>query len=251
MTPLPLPVRHRSPRESSRKIRTLKQVPAVVYGHGLETKHVAVDSGVFRRAFHHASYSMLLDLDLDGKEKIPALVHEVQYDPVTESVLHVDFYAVRMDEKIKTHVPLKFFGFSEAVKQGAVLNTNKHDVEITCLPNDLIHEIPVDLSKLEKLNDAIHVKDLALPPGITLVSAPEDLVVSAVVLKVIVEEAPVVEAAVAVPGAEGAAAPAAGAEGAEAGKPGTEGEKGAAKKEEAAGAKPGAKKEEGKGEKKK
>lgn len=248
MTALPLPILSRSAQDSPRKIRSLKQIPGVVYGRGFETKHLAVDSRTFRRVFSQAGYSVLLSLDMEGQEGIPVLVHDVQLDPVTEEVLHMDFYAVRMDEKITTHIPLRFFGVSEAVKQGAILNTNKHDVEISCLPKDLVREIQVDLAKLQKLNDAIHVRDLTLAPGIMIVSSPDDLVVSAIVLKVVVEEAPVVEATAAVPGVEGAAAP---AEGADAVKPEAEGENGAAKKEETSSAKPGGKKEKGKAEKKK
>lgn len=201
-----LPVLVRQTEERAKALREGKMVPGVVYGHGFQNVHLKVDYQTFRRVFQAATFSTLVTLDIDGKQQVPVLIHEVQYDPVTDLITHVDFYAVRMDEKVATHIALEFIGVSEAVKLGAVLNTNKHQVEVSALPGDLVHTIPVDLTKLEKIGDIIRIKDLVPPKGIEILANPEEPIVSAVELKII-EETPVEAAPVegAVP-AEGAAA---------------------------------------------
>ena len=190
-------------------LRREKLIPAVVYGRGFENIHLKMDYQTFRRVFTKATFSTIINLDIDGKKKVPVLVHEVQYHPVTDDIVHVDFYAVRMDEKVTTHIALNFTGQSEAVKQGAVLATNKQEVEVTCLPGDLVHDIEVDLSALAAVGDTIRIEDLKVPSGIEILDSPEEPIVSAVEQKV-VEETPAGE------GAEAAAGEAA-AEGDESG----------------------------------
>lgn len=209
MQKIELPVLVRQTEERAKALREGKMVPGVVYGHGFENVHLKVDYQTFRRVFEAATFSTLVTLDIDGKKQVPVLIHEVQYDPVTDLITHVDFYAVRMDEKVTTHISLEFVGASEAVKLGAVLNTNKHQVEVSALPGDLVHTIPVDLTKLEKIGDIIRIKDIVPPKGVEILANPEEPIVSAVELKIVeetpVEAAPVEGAATAEGAAEGAA----------------------------------------------
>ena len=233
MDAVDLPVSLRSSEERSRQLRLGNMLPAVVYGQGRQTVSLKMPYQQFRRIFEKAAFSTLLNLDIGNQEKIPVLVHEVQYDPVTDQISHVDFYAVRMDQKVTTHVALEFTGVSQAVKLGALLQTVHHEVKISCLPKDLIHSIAVDLSVLQKIGDVIRVKDLKAPSGVEILTSLEEPVVSAIELK-IVEETPVVEAAAVAP--EGAAP--------------AEGEAGKAPGEGAATSAP-VKPEKGKGEKEK
>jgi large subunit ribosomal protein L25 len=177
-------------------------IPGVVYGHGFTNAHVKVDYQTFRRTFEQATYSTLVTLQIDGKD-VPVLIHEVQYDPITDNIIHVDFHAVRMDEKVETHIALEFVGESEAVRLGAVLNTVKHEVMVSCLPGDLVHNITVDISSLKEVGDIIRIADIQVPKGIVILAEPEDAVVSAIELRV-VEEAPAEAAVEAAPAAEGA-----------------------------------------------
>jgi large subunit ribosomal protein L25 len=208
MQKIELPVLVRQTEERAKTLREGKMVPGVVYGHGFQNVHLKMDYQTFRRVFETATFSTLVTLDIDGKQQVPVLIHEVQYDPVTDLITHVDFYAVRMDEKVTTHIAFEFVGASEAVKLGAVLNTNKHQVEVSALPGDLVHTIPVDLTKLEKIGDIIRIKDIVPPKGVEILANPEEPIVSAIELKII-EETP----AEAAP-AEGATAEGAPAEGA-------------------------------------
>lgn len=197
MEKVTLPLQVRSTDDRADYLRKENKIPGVVYGHGFENLHVKVDYQTFRRVFEQATYSTLVSLQADGKD-IPVLIHEVQYHPVTDKIIHIDFYAVRMDQKVTTHIALEFIGVSEAVKQGAVLNTVKHEVEVSCLPGDLVHHIQVDISALQQIGDMIRVADMAVPKGIEILTAAEEPIVSAVELKVVedvAEEAPAAEGA--------------------------------------------------------
>jgi len=201
-------------------LRRDKKIPAVVYGHGFENLSLMMDYQTFRRTFQRATYSTIITLNVEGKNAIPVLVHQVQYHPVTDEIVHVDFYAVRMDQKVTTHIAFDFVGESEAVKLGAVLNTTKHAVEVSCLPGDLVHNIEVDISVLKEIGDTIRISDIAVPKGVEFLVAPEDPIVSAIEPKIIEEEEPEVVEGEEVEGEEG-----------EAGEEGAEGEGEGEKKE--------------------
>jgi len=202
MEKIALAVLPRSTDDRADRIRKNKMIPGVVYGHGFTNAHVKVDYQTFRRTFEQATYSTLVNLHIDGKD-VPVLIHEVQYDPVSDNIIHVDFHAVRMDEKVETHIALEFVGESEAVRKGAVLNTVKHEVMVSCLPGDLVHSIPVDISSLKEIGDIIRIADIQAPKGVEILASPEDAVISAVELRV-VEEAPAEAAPEAAAPAEGA-----------------------------------------------
>lgn len=211
MTPTTLSAELRTNTERANRLRLSKMIPAVVYGHGFETMALKLDYQTFRRAFEQATYSTIVSLNIHGQKELPVLIHDVQYNPVTDAITHVDFYAVRMDEKVKTHIAFEFIGVSEAIKLGALMNVTKHEVEVSALPGDLVHTIPVDISSLEKIGDIIRIGQIKAPKGIEFLAGAEEPVVSAIELRVI-EETPVAAAATPAEGApaaaaEGAAAP--------------------------------------------
>jgi len=188
MEKMTLPVQVRTLDEKPAHLRQNHLIPGVIYGKGFENMHVKVDYQTFRRTFEQATYSTLVGLDVGGKE-VPVLIQEVQYDPLSDNITHIDFHAVRMDEKVSTHIAIEFIGDSEAVKLGAVLNTLKNEVEVSALPGDLVHTIQVDISALKEVGDIIRIADLTPPPGVEILANPEEPLVSAVELKV-VEEVP-------------------------------------------------------------
>lgn len=149
-------------------LRTLRKngrMPAITYGHGIESQALDVSAAEFGKVFAAAGASTVVALSIDGSNK-NVVINDVQYDPMTGAPIHADLYQVRMDEKIKADVPLKFVGVSHAVKDlGGILVKPADTVEIEALPADLPHEIVVDLSKLEVLNSKLTLKDLALPKG--------------------------------------------------------------------------------------
>ena len=120
-------------------------------------------------------------MDVDGKEKMNVLVHALQRDPVTDNIKHVDFINVRMDQEIHTKVPVELTGVAPAVKeQGGTLMHHLSDLEIKCLPKDLVHNFTVSVDSLNDFHSYVRVKDIEVPDTITVMNDPEDLVATVV-----------------------------------------------------------------------
>ena len=184
MVKVALKVNKRTSNKGLKSIRKESAVPAVIYGLGKDPVALKMAYSDFERAFRVASYSTLIDLDVDNsKEKV--LVKDVQYHPVTDNVLHVDFLRVDMKKEITAEVGLVFTGAAPAVKnEGCVLTTARDFVEIKCLPDDLVHDIEVSLNSLEHAGDALHVKDLKLPKGVAVTDDPEIVLVQVMITRV-------------------------------------------------------------------
>jgi len=167
--------------EKGRKVRSLRReglIPAELYGHGLENKHLAVRVREFGKVFKEAGKNTLLTLSLEG-EKRPVLIHEVQRDYISNDIAHVDFYQVSMKEEIKAKIPLEFLGESPAVKgQGGVLNKAITEIEVQALPDHLPHRLSVSLDALTELNASFYVKDLVVPKGVKILVEPETVLVT-------------------------------------------------------------------------
>ncbi len=176
-------------------LRAAGRIPVELYGHGSENAHLTVPAKELLRLLKSEGHSSLVDLVVDGKPQ-RVLMQDVQTSVHDDAVVHVDFYAIRKGEKITTHVPVSFIGESPAVKaEGGVLNKNLHEIEVEALPDDLPHEIEVDLSVLAVLDSSIHVKDLKTLKGVEFKIDLETVIVSVSPPRVI-EEAPVVAEAV-------------------------------------------------------
>ncbi len=177
-------------------IRRAGQLPAVLYGRHVE-KPIAIvlDARETGRTLAKVSSSSLVTIELDGTE-YPALVREKQRDFIKNRLLHVDFLAVSLTEKLTAHVGIELTGLSLAVKDfNAILVTGLSEIEVECLPADLPERITVDVSPLVKVGDAIHVGDLILSDKVKVLSSPEEMVVIATAAKVeeVVEVAAPVE----------------------------------------------------------
>ncbi len=200
----------RDAAQKAKVFRAAGRIPAVYYGRGRPTVTLLLDYQKFRKVFEKAGENTIIELAMDGK-KFPVLVHEVQYDPVSDRFAHVDFIHVDMEKEVTTSVKIVCAGICPAVKNmGGILDVLKHEVKIKCLPKDLIHSIEVDVSSIVDFHTSIHVKDLKVPSGIKILDNVEDTVVTASPIKV-EEEAP--KPAEAAP-AEGAPVAAGGAPGA-------------------------------------
>jgi large subunit ribosomal protein L25 len=226
-----------------KKVRFLRNngiVPVHLFGHDVESQSLQGDAMTLNKVLAHAGHTRLIDLKVGKSKKAHSvMVREVQKDPVRGSLIHVDFYEVNMAEKIKVEVPIVLVGESPALKiRENMLNQNLNTLTIECLPDKMVDQIQVDISSIQEVDQAVHVKDIVLP-DIAILNDP-DLVIAKVSLRPVevVEEVKPAEAVV----AEGAEAAAAGAEGA------AEGE---AKGETKTEAKTGAAKAEAKAEKEK
>src|SRR6184192_1649615 len=197
-----------SPRQplGKRSRRLLRQgkVPAIVYGHNTEPTPITLDRLEFQRVFVKSGRTHLVDLAIDGKtEKV--LVREIQTHPRRLGPIHVDFYQVNLEEKIRVEVPVHLTGESAAVKRGdADILQPIHALEVECLPTDIPGEFEVDLSPLAEIDAELRVSEIDVPKGVTVLADPDELVVKIVhkrELKV-EEELPAAEPAVPAEGEE-------------------------------------------------
>ncbi len=165
-----------------KQLRAEGWIPAVLYGPDTPSRPIQVEDRSLLKALQVAGSTMLLDLYVDDKKKpIAVLAREVQFDVLTGRPQHVDFFQVRLTQKVRTSPRLELLGESPLVKSGgAVMVQILDQVEVECLPTDLIGSIPVDLSVLEDLGDSIVVGDLPVPPGVTILADPHDIVISVV-----------------------------------------------------------------------
>lgn len=164
-----------------KKVKSLRReglVPAVLYGHETVSIPLQVEERELNRVLAQAGGHRLIALKVGrSRKRQMALARDVQWDVIAGKPIHVDFYAVVMTEKITTEVPLVFVGEAPAADQvGAMVLQGLDEVEIECLPGDLIEAIEVDLSGLKEIDQAIYVKDLRLPPTVEILTDTEELV---------------------------------------------------------------------------
>lgn len=191
---------------AARQNRREGRIPAVVYGPETNPFSVSVEETALRAALKQGGQSALFTLNVDGVES-KVVLREVQRDPVTSRVTHIDFHAVSMNKPINVSVPLHFVGIAPGVKTGGgIMQTTMREIEISCLPANIPEYIEVNVENLE-IGDSIHVSDLKIENAEILTEAERTAVV--------ISAPTVIKSAAAADGEEAAAAAA--TEGAEAG----------------------------------
>lgn len=168
-----------------KKLREEKKIPGIVYGKEAKNIPVKVDYKKFKEIYKLAGESSVLNLKIENENKeYPVLIREVQKDPLTENIIHVDFYQLPMNKEVEVTVPFEFEGVAPAEKEkGAILVKNLHEIKIKALPQNLIHSIKIDLSSLKNIDDEIKIKDLKLPEGVKIEADPEEIIVVAIAPK--------------------------------------------------------------------
>lgn len=148
---------------AARTVRRAGKVPAVIYGHSRDPEALLLDAAALGRALQGATAATMLDVTVDGRAPVRALIREVQRDPVRSSnILHVDFYEVRADEKITVSVPVHLKGIPDGVRNfGGVLDHMRRELEIEVFPGDLPDSIDVDVTALA-IGHSIFVRDIHL-----------------------------------------------------------------------------------------
>ncbi|HZT97122.1 MAG TPA: 50S ribosomal protein L25 [Chloroflexota bacterium] len=145
-----------------KQLRSQGAIPATVYGHNVPSESIEVDARAFRSVHATAGDNQLVDLVLDGQRPRPVLIHTTQIDPRRNTALHIEFYQANLREKLTARIPVHLTGESPATKNGLMLLTVLDGVDLECLPTDLPHFLEADVSGLEQVGDAIHVRDLKL-----------------------------------------------------------------------------------------
>jgi large subunit ribosomal protein L25 len=183
--------RDESGKGSARKIRAAGRVPGVVYGHGGDPVHISVDARELFHTLHtDAGSNVLVNLRVDGLTTL-AMPREIQRDHLRGRLLHVDFLRIARDEKITVEIPIQLVGESHGVKEGGVIEHHLWTLEVECFPQDVPPAIEADISALG-VNESLKVDELTLSDKLTVLTSPEEIVVSVVppqVLKLEEEEA--------------------------------------------------------------
>ncbi|HEU4671604.1 MAG TPA: 50S ribosomal protein L25 [Candidatus Limnocylindrales bacterium] len=177
------------------RLRRDGRLPAVVYGRGVPSENVSVDTHEFEVLRRHTGANALVDLAVEGGRARPVLVHGVQVDRVTRRPLHVDLFVVRMTEELTVDVALHATGVAPAAdKLGGTLIHGLEHVRVRALPGNIPEAIEYAVDGLADFDAAVHVRDLVVPEGATVLNDPDELVAKIERPRVEAVEAPEAEA---------------------------------------------------------
>ena len=169
-------------------LRKAGEIPAVFYGMGKESTPISVSIIDFKKIWRDAGESSTITVSTPEGD-LNTLIHDVQVNPITDEPIHADFLVIDVNKTIQVNVPVEFEGVPNAVKGGlGTLVKVLHEVEIEALPKDLPHNLVVDISKLETVDDQILVSDIIFPKGVVMVTPREEVVASIALQKEEVEE---------------------------------------------------------------
>jgi len=171
-------------------LRRSGKLPAIIYGKEIETQPITLNARETTNILNKITGSTIITINLEGEEHA-TLVREIQRDFIKNEIIHLDFQAISLKEKLRTHVPISLVGAAPVLKEfNAIIVSGINEVEVECLPQDLPEHIEVDVSHLEEIGAAIYLKDITPPENVEFISDPEELVavISAVKEEAVVEE---------------------------------------------------------------
>lgn len=182
--------------KANRRLAAEGTIPAVLYGPGRDTVSIALDRHEFELFLqHHEGSGGLIEITLDDAAKpITAMIKQVQTSPVKGNVLHVDFMVVRLDRPVQTTAPLHFVGESPGAHAGGILVHELREVTVEALPKNLPDFVAADITSLE-VGDSLHVRDLVVPAGVTIVDDGDSIVCSVTAPTVVPTEEEIAAAA--------------------------------------------------------
>ena len=198
---------------TGKKVALMRQagrLPAVVYGHGVDSNPISIDAHDFEQLRRRSGPNALVDLSIDGDKARPVLVQTIQVHPVNRRMLHVDLFVVRMTEELTVDVPLTATGESSAVSlHGGTLLHPIESVRVRALPDHLPQSIEYSIASLTDFDATIHVRDLAVPVDVTLLTDGDEIIARVQAPRVEEVAVPAVAAESAVSAAETTDVPAA------------------------------------------
>ena len=171
---LEVDIRKEQGTSAARRTRLESKVPAVVYHSGLEAIPLSVDKIGLYKALKTGQ--MIFEINVDKKDQF-VLVKEIQYHPVTDEIIHIDFQKVKEDEKISLEVAVRSVGESQGVKLGGILVQMLNNVTINCKPTEIPEFVEIDVTEME-MNTNLFVKDITLPEDVEMITADDIAVVS-------------------------------------------------------------------------
>lgn len=193
-------VRDKKGKEAAKKMRRNNQIPAVFYGPDTEPLKLVVDypelDGIIKQT---SVENIVIGLQIEsgeGSDSKPVMsksvmLKELQVDPIKNTYLHADFYEVSMEREVTVNIPILLLNTPAGVQEGGILQHVRREIEITCLPDQMVEHIDVDVSGLE-IGDSIHIGDIDLPEGMTT-TQDENLTVAVVAAPTVITEAEEIE----------------------------------------------------------
>jgi large subunit ribosomal protein L25 len=178
-------------------------VPGVLYGRGIDAEALAIDRHALLGLLHRGGAHHVIRLKVGSARERPAMIKEIQWHPVDGSIVHVDFHAISLDEAIHAEVPLRVTGEAQVARKGGVVEQERHELRVSCLPADLPESIAVDVAALEP-GDVVTVGDLLLPKGVRALDGAADIVLTVALPRA--AEEPAAEAGAEAAGGSAAAA---------------------------------------------
>ena len=171
--------------EDLSNLRAERKIPAVAYGRWIKSTKLTLDYTDFLRVFKEAGESHTIELDINGKKNI-VLVHDVQYHPVSDNFVHVDFLIINKDDAVHANIQIKLENKAPAETLWAIINQTIDSLEVKCLPKYLVDSFTVDISSLKEYWNTIHLKDMNIPEWIEVLHIePEATIVVAQAPRVI------------------------------------------------------------------
>lgn len=171
----------------SRRQRRNGMIPAVVYGRG-EPQGLLVEAHEFNTKFMTVSESTIIDLQVDGNSH-DVLIRDYQEDTISGTITHVDFYEIERGKALRTNVGLHLNGAAVGIREGGILESFVHELEVECLPKDLPEGIEVDITNLE-LGHSIHVRDIEAPSGVEILNSQDQVICTVAHKRAEIEEVP-------------------------------------------------------------
>lgn len=188
-------VRETKGKRAARKLRKNNQIPAVFYGPKTEPVKLTMDYPDFDRIIKQGTAeNMIINLTMQsdqGTKTKKAMIKDLMIDPIKDTYLHADFYEISMDKEITVRVPLRLTNTPEGVTKGGILQHIRRELQISCLPDNLIDSLEIDVSDLD-IGDSLHIRDIDLPEGNTCIEQG-NLTIAVIAAPSVVEEEEVEE----------------------------------------------------------
>jgi len=162
-------------KSSTKLLRQKGKVPGIIYSKHIEPISIEVAEGAIKPLVF-TSKTNLISLNIKGQDKLDCIIKDVQFDPVTDKIVHFDLQGFDAKEKIQIEMPVQLIGTAIGIKEGGIVQHNLHKLDIECLPSDISESISIDISAL-KLGDSIHVRDLKIS-GVEILNPEEAIIVS-------------------------------------------------------------------------
>jgi len=176
-------------KSSIKELRNADQIPGVYYSHDSKSSiALSIDKKMLNEALKSSSQVYKISV---GEKKKDVIIKSIQYHPISENILHIDLYGVKMDTQVTIKVPISFIGECEGVKAGGVLNQNLTELDISCLPADIPQSIDIDISNLN-IGDSIRVEQVEVDDKLKLVG-DTGLLITSVIMPTKEEEQPIEE----------------------------------------------------------